>query len=574
MRKKPLLILQNYKKKIDKSEKIFFLGRWCIPYDQEKYVNLKYCNSYHWADKSKRQKDFRYLQKLYDRIVVALSKKLNTLHSLNLSKREWQLIIGHWVMIFITKSFDSYENLKFFCKNNKKLIVRTNFFKIDLEDIISRNYDYFSYNSLNDFRYNQYIYQNIILHNFKKTILINNVKLPSQQQKKYHDFTENNFLLQFVKKIINNLSFFQTNKTFFELSYINFLYKIKLISLLKNISYPPYINSYFKNKLDIKLRENNIKLKTLNNFEKFLNLNILKYLPKSYIEDFKDIYKNAKRFNTNYKKVFSTGSYISNDTFKIWLSQIIRKGGKFFIMYHGGGMPSENSIIHNHDNGVSNKVFVWHKPINGNQKQMPNLIFTKKKFKREKKIIIVTLQPNTSFYPIKTDDGPVSSLFLDDLNQKCNLAEFLIKDNQNIKIRAVNHLVWDFKERLINKFGKNILDKEKNFLNTLKQTKLHVSGYLSTTFSESINLNIPTIGLIEKKFYNHSNKFNKLLQDFEANNILFSNSKKLSNFLRKNDYDLDSWWGSNKINKIIDNYKKDVLGDRKEAFNNWKKIIL
>ena len=124
------------------------------------------------------------------------------------------------------------------------------------------------------------------------------------------------------------------------------------------------------------------------------------------------------------------------------------------------------------------------------------------------------------------------------------------------------------------KFGNKILDNNDKFYDALKFAKIHVSGYLSTTFSESINLNVPTVGLIEKKFYYYSNKFDKLLKYFETNNILFSDSKKLVKFLKKNNYDLEEWWRSNKIRKILDIYKNDVLGQKNEGFKNWKKIIL
>lgn len=574
MKKKLLILLRNYNQRLSKSNRIFFLGRWCIPFNQEKNVNLKNCNKYHWANIKKRKKDYKYLKKLYERIIPALSKKLNKIHSKNLTEREWRLIIGHWLMIFITKTFDSHENLFFFIKNKMISKIDVRFFKIKNEDIISKNYFYFSYNSLNDFKYNQYIYQNIILNNFKNRFNIKYSKLFPEKKKNYQEFPKVNFFLKSFKKIMNIISPYRMPKTFFELSYINLINKFKLIVLLKNISYPPSVNDFFNSKIDKKTRKEDINFSSSNKFEKFLNFNILKYLPKSYIEDFEKLYSSTNKFNTNFRKVFSTGSYISNDYFKIWLSKIIKKGGKFFIMYHGGGIPSVHTIIHDHDNGVSNKVLVWHKAIDKKQKQMANLVLKEKILKRKKDIILLTLEPNTSFYPVKTDSGPVSSLFLDDLEQKCNLANFLIKNNQKLKFRITNPLVWDYNERLTQKFGNRILDNNEKFYDSLKFAKVHVSGYLSTTFSESINLNVPTVGLIEKKFYYYSNKFDKLLKYFETNNILFSDSKKLVKFLKKNNYDLEEWWRSNKITKIIDIYKNDVLGQKNEGFKNWKKIIL
>ena len=60
------------------------------------------------------------------------------------------------------------------------------------EDIISKNYFYFSYNSLNDFKYN-HIYQNIILNNFKNRFNIKYSKFFPEKKKNYQEFPKVNF---------------------------------------------------------------------------------------------------------------------------------------------------------------------------------------------------------------------------------------------------------------------------------------------------------------------------------------------------------------------------------------------
>ena len=93
-----------------------FLGRWCIPFDKENKLSLKNCLNYHWKNKKKILKDFQNLEILFEKILINLSKKLNYVHKTNLSIREWRVILGPWLMIFLTKSFDSFENLNNFVK--------------------------------------------------------------------------------------------------------------------------------------------------------------------------------------------------------------------------------------------------------------------------------------------------------------------------------------------------------------------------------------------------------------------------------------------------------------------------
>ena len=84
-------------------------------------------------------------------------------------------------------------------------------------------------------------------------------------------------------------------------------------------------------------------------------------------------------------------------------------------------------------------------------------------------------------------------------------------------------------------------------------------------------MNIPSIGFFDKK-QNYNNRFNYLIKLFYENSLLFHNTKNLMQFL-KNEFNLDEWWNSKKIQKIIDIYQKDILSTKNKSFNKWKKLI-
>ena len=162
-----------------------------------------------------------------------------------------------------------------------------------------------------------------------------------------------------------------------------------MLNIMPNYNFPFYD---FKKKEILKnVRQLNLGISSKRKFENFIDQNILKYVPYSYLENFRNIYNDALKLNLNSTKIFSTGSYIANDFFKIWLANRLKKKAKFYIMYHGGGIPVKNHLS-NHDEKVSHKVITWHKPINNKQIQLLNLSLKMNLFLK-KIYILITLEP-------------------------------------------------------------------------------------------------------------------------------------------------------------------------------------
>ena len=570
--KKKLLVLLKSPYKFNTNH--FFLGRWCIPFKYENKKTINNCSNYHWNNEKKKKKDAIYLNKFYEKVLNKLSFKLNKIHNINFSKKQWRLIIGFWLMNFITKSFDSYENLNFFLKNNKKKFF-VDFFSIKLESIISKDYSDYTLNYINHFTYNQYLYQDLISQCFYNNFTINKTKSVKNNlgSLNINTHSKSSPLKLFIKKIINKLNLFQ-KKIFFEFDYIDPFFKRKLMWMLKiipNYNFPFY--NFKKTKISKNKRQFNLNILSKKKFENFVNRNAFKYIPYSYLENFKNIYNDSLKINLNSKKIFSTGSYIANDFFKIWLSTRMKKKAKFYIMYHGGGIPMYNHLS-NHDEKISNRVISWHKPMNNKQIQLLNLCLKNKLNNRKKSYILITLEP-AYYYPVRFFAGnPVSSQFIQDYEEKRKFAKKILMQGQKVKIRPHNGKVWDLKKRIEKNLGVGCYDNSLKLINSLENSKFHISGYLSTTFSESINVNIPTIGFINQKGQHYNHKFNDLIKLFYDNNLLFYDSKDLFKFIKKNDYDLDDWWNSKKIQDIVNIYKKDVLGTKCKTFNGWRKLLL
>ena len=55
-------------------EELLFLGEWCKKFSRKKfYKNRKYQTiDYHWSDREKLKDDNKYLEVLYEKILIAL----------------------------------------------------------------------------------------------------------------------------------------------------------------------------------------------------------------------------------------------------------------------------------------------------------------------------------------------------------------------------------------------------------------------------------------------------------------------------------------------------------------------
>ena len=86
-----------------KDEPVLFLGEWCKRFSKrELWENLdSEVLEYHWNDRKKLASDYKYLQQLYEILLISLSKKLNEVHSCNYSIRYWRILVGPWLGMFV-----------------------------------------------------------------------------------------------------------------------------------------------------------------------------------------------------------------------------------------------------------------------------------------------------------------------------------------------------------------------------------------------------------------------------------------------------------------------------------------
>ena len=136
---------------------IFYLGRWCIPIDNEKEIDLeKNCLNYHWNDQNKRRSDHNYLNSFYEKVLKDLCTILNKHHNTNLEHRSWRLILGPWLMSLIANIWDKYESLRLFYEEKNNVV--TDIIQVDELKFIPFDYYHYVNKIINNDLWNHWIY--------------------------------------------------------------------------------------------------------------------------------------------------------------------------------------------------------------------------------------------------------------------------------------------------------------------------------------------------------------------------------------------------------------------------------
>ena len=145
---------------------------------------------------------FEECEKIYQNILIDISKSLNKFHLVELTQRSWEIIFGNWLRFFVWLCFERFNHLSSIFNNNK---IKKVYFSKNNEFIFATNKTSdISYSSIDD-QWNNNLYLEIF--NFleiskNKDIQVFIKKHNIKSKENYH-IKKFNFKEIFFKKILN-----------------------------------------------------------------------------------------------------------------------------------------------------------------------------------------------------------------------------------------------------------------------------------------------------------------------------------------------------------------------------------
>lgn len=97
----------------DKNQEILFLSHGCLLYDRRhewESLNHQILPS-PWDDRERFSHSVRYLDEYYENLLDQLTEYLNAAHQVSYSSRYWRVVIGPWLFHHLQASYDRYVQL-------------------------------------------------------------------------------------------------------------------------------------------------------------------------------------------------------------------------------------------------------------------------------------------------------------------------------------------------------------------------------------------------------------------------------------------------------------------------------
>lgn len=504
------------------------------------------------------EKAHKYTNQLYIKVLNSLVKKLNEVHKVNYPLRYWQIPLSSWLNYFIISTYVKWLHVQKI-KDKKKIYT----IYLDYKNLNPRNFleisNGYTHRTEKYINYSNFIYYKI-LKEFEIKFTVRKFAIKNFYiNKKVFSYKHLIFLI-FIK--IKN--FFSSKKILM----INLNFDIDKIKIFLKRDVAFFYKSYNFNEsyVNSSLRKMKLNFKTKNKFENFLSINLMNFIPMSFLEDYELIKKNnLKDINFNNLIFYSQNDC---DYTKFFLSESILKKSKIAQYQHGGGYghlkfyDEEIQEINLYDYFLT---YGWDQKRAIINKKNKIIKFFPLNFKKKilhpkgQKILIVLDSMAKEFISFR-------SIILEEDYDKIILSKLtkvlLSLDKEKLKLidirlPRVNYAnTYKFLKFKIPKL--NIIKAEDSLLRNFDKYKMSIFTGIYTSIHEALYTNANMIIFDFEKKSRFRKSFIKTYDDLKKSHLLISNQKKMKLILNECLTKKQFFYNLEQI-KTIKRYKKNYL---------------
>ena len=567
-------------------EKILFLGEWCKRYDLKNiWSKFDYkVVPYRWDDRQQLYQDYLYLQEVYERYLELLTNHLNALHGETHSLRYWRIIIGPWLNYFIGILFDRYSSLIQVSKAYR--ITNTWIPESGLWNWVPRDIQQFNEWCRGD-EYNQVIYGSIIRHlKLVPYELVNHgvkFRIGSDTNQDHNVQPFNKIFKSFLKSVLSRISELTNPSFVFVESYLRLREQMKL-----EISLGQIPTLFFRRSIPgAEVRPNIRKALKLdegnNQFESLLETLIPCQIPLSYVENVARIQEMAHlRYSKKPKVIFTANDYNSNEVFKFWVAGQVEKGAKLVIGQHGGlsGMSLWDAI-EEHIINISDQYITWGWSNAGDPKLQPlpagKLIRIKKRLRPVSKGHILWVWCGLPRYSYWMYSVPVASQFLNYLEDQIDFAKKLSPDVRRLLL--LRYYVHDYGWDEVNQMRKLDLGireyyGKQTMVEQLKQSRLFLGTYNSTTYLEAFAADCPTVLFWNPNHWELMPSAKPYFDELRNAEILHDTPKSAAQKVNEIYRDPEAWWKSSDVQNAKNSFCEQFAHTSANWLRQWKTTLV
>jgi hypothetical protein len=495
------------------------------------------------------------LKKFYSYKKQIISK-LNKYHSLSESDFYWGKIIDIWLIEIIIILKLRLDEMKYYNKNSFYIYSTKRNFELPFSSSSIRATCSFSSDL------NQFIYVKIaeIFNIPIKKVKDNDYKVTKNVETINFNKLIYYFFLNYIK-LIKPVVLID--------SYFNWREKIKIFILSGGKIIFANSNNFFyikKNEININFKYRLIfKLKIKDDFDRVFNSTIQVFLPISFLEGFKFIKKSISNYSVNIKKIGSAICSFCNDSYNILVAEMHKKKKKSLLFAHGESDDIRNFDIRNSLAIKNSDLHITYGNKNGygisNLRRLNNFFEYKKNY-------VLFISQNSLIHRI--NNFQILSNFEDSLEKNFSFYKNLDRNIRSKFILRISPSDHQYEDKSIiahniikNKFNDVIIDSRTDIKKLFSRSAVVISSYISTNVFESLYIDKPTIIITDLNKYNFNSRAYLFFSMLQEAGLIYEDPKKAALFLNKNISNINLWWQSKKIRKILLVFKSDYCVDNK-----------
>jgi putative transferase (TIGR04331 family) len=565
------------------SEKLLLLGPWCMFGENNRKRSIDralYMIPTPWKPPYKIKEAADYCENVYETVMPGLGRALNSVHGTEYPVRYWRILLGRWLINFISVFYDRYKRIEKALERFPDLYTHV-LPKERCKPFTHDTYDFLGI-KIEEHYYNLMLFSLIAYELCPENIEVINLERESRMNTRpvISSWRRKNF-----NKLMGLLSFFTDSPVV--LCDMYHLVPSDMLSLVFEGGFKTFrfmhfepMKSFLKDSYSQKVR-NAVELSEAGDrFVSLLQRVIPEAVPICYMENY-DIYKNNVKLIRKADSVKMVGSAIGwafNEKFKFFAAESSPKPMRFAEFQHGGNYGMALSIPAEETSFGQDFFYTWgwRRDKEGLTKPLPNPHLSRlkdtHKSKHDNILFIGVIQPKY-LYRFNTWIMP------EDMTKYFkNKKTFLSSLPDNIR-RKVLYAPYRYDSGWAeNEFVKSAYPDIKLLLNEkathwMQKVKLVVIDHPHTSFLEALVINVPCVLYWDHDVYLMRPEAEEYFEALRDAGILYKDPANAAQKTNGIFHDPRGWWSGKKVQNARLKFCERFARARKDWAKAWVKEL-
>jgi putative transferase (TIGR04331 family) len=549
---------------------VLFLGEWCRLYERRRVWERLDAEvvPYHWDDRDKLSRDYLYLRDLHEQLLAELTGALNQRHGVSHSIRYWRILVGPWLGYFTQMLFDRWYMLRAAVTAFSVRSVRVRC--TPTAAVVPNDMNEFMAGAIlrqsSSDMWNEHVYGQLIRHW---------TDIPVDDCEPAPGFETAGLSTQqagFAGRIRQALSraasrvapmFARENDAFIMGTYLPLRADLRLQLQLGQVPKRWRTFPVPKARYDGNNRQWTIGNDSADGFERIVRSMIPRHLPMVYLEGYRSLLHAcaAVPWPTSPRLIFTSGCDSSDDLFKAWAAAKVEAGSPLIIGQHGGNYATSRwSFTEDHQYAISDRWLSWggYSDPDPKVRQVGNLKMAGRRLNHDPDGYILLVENMVPRYSYHMYSVPVAGQWLQYFDEQCRLAGALTeKLRSELVVRLYSpDYSWSAAQRWRDVFpGLRYDNGTRSIVSAIAGCRLCVSTSNTTTFLETLALNIPTIMFWNPLHWELRAEAVPYFEELQEVGVFHKSPESAASKIHEVSPNVDAWWGLRNVKKACDRFR-------------------